>query len=120
MQELPEEPWRAGIMLNPVPKPKPGKPKKIAKSKIPDDRHCWECGTIQNLHRHHIFGGPNRNLSEKYGLVVDLCGPDHNQSNNGVHFNREFDLRLKQWGQRKFEETRSREEFINTFGKSYL
>nr|DAZ76140.1 MAG TPA: hypothetical protein [Caudoviricetes sp.] len=24
------------------------------------------------LERHHIFGGPNRTLSERYGLVVPL------------------------------------------------
>lgn len=41
-------------------------------------------------------------------------------SNEGVHFNRELDLKLKRECQAKFEETHSREEFMKIIGKNYL
>ena len=37
---------------------------------------CWLCGrngSVDPLDKHHIFGGPYRKKSEKYGLVVYLC-----------------------------------------------
>jgi hypothetical protein len=91
------------------------------KSIIQKDKKCFVCGTCINLHDHHIFFGmANRKLSEKYGLKVWLCGRDHNQSNDGVHFNRELDLYIKQVGQRAFEREHTREEFMKIFGKNYL
>lgn len=83
-------------------------------------KQCYVCGTEQYLHRHHIFYGPNRKWSEKYGLTVWLCGRHHNLSNEGVHFNKELDLRIKQIGQRAFEREHTREEFVQIFGKNYL
>ena len=50
---------------------------------------CYLCGSRGYLERHHIFGGPNRKLSEKYGLTVHLCWMDHQDSREGVHHNRE-------------------------------
>jgi hypothetical protein len=41
-------------------------------------------------------------------------------SYDGVHFNRELDLRLKRACQAKYEETHSREEFIALIGKNYI
>lgn len=84
-------------------------------------RQCYFCRFTYNLHLHHIFGGTaNRKQSEKYGFKVFLCGFHHNMSNEGVHFNRELDLKLKRECQRKFEETHSREEFMKIIGKNYL
>lgn len=83
-------------------------------------KQCYVCGTEEYLHRHHIFGGPNRRWSEKYGLTVWLCGRHHNLSNEGVHFNRELDLHIKQAGQKAFERGHTREEFMQIFGKNYL
>ena len=37
---------------------------------------CGKNGAADPLERHHIFGGPNRGKSEKYGLVVLLCGEE--------------------------------------------
>lgn len=34
---------------------------------------CYLCGRYTQTEEHHIFGGPNRTLSEQYGLKVDLC-----------------------------------------------
>ena len=87
---------------------------------IQDEKYCYVCRTIYNLHKHHIFGAANRKHSEKHGLTVYLCGLDHNMSDAGVHFNKKLDTELKQLAQRKFEETHTREEFRAIFGKSWL
>lgn len=91
-------------------------------SVIQKNKECYICKTTIGLHSHHIFcGTSNRKLSEKYGMKVWLCGHHHNLSNEGVHFNRELDLRLKRIGQVHYEEIYgSREDFIRVFGKNYL
>lgn len=92
------------------------------KSEFQSEKECYVCGTTQNLHSHHIFSGyANRKLSEKYGMKVWLCGRHHNLSNDGVHFNKELDLELKQMAQRYFEENHGgRKAFMQVFGRSYL
>jgi len=90
------------------------------------DRECWLCGrngAQDPLDRHHLFGGPNREKSEKYGLVVDLC---HNRCHifgpEAAHKNAQTMLLLKQYGQRKAmqEQGWTTEDFIREFGKNYL
>lgn len=83
-------------------------------------KECWVTGQTNGLHKHHIFGGKNRKLSEKYGLFVWLRPDWHNMSDYGVHFNSTLDSELKQEAQKKFEEIYSRDEFRRLFGKSYL
>lgn len=80
------------------------------------------CGSTQWIERHHIFGGALRKKSEKYGLVVDLCHYCHNESPNGVHFNKDKMLKLKQYGQLKAmrENGWSVEDFRKEFYKNYL
>ena len=92
------------------------------KSIIQAGDRCWFCGTTQNLHTHHIYGGANRNISEKHGFKVRLCAFHHNLGGNGecVHRCREMDLELKRACQEAYEEEHSREEFIKLIGKSYL
>ena len=72
------------------------------------------------LHKHHIYGGPNRHISEHNGFWVWLIPEYHNMSDEGVHFVKEFDLALKQECQLKYEQTHTREEFIELIGRSYL
>ena len=83
-------------------------------------KECKVCGTTLNIHRHHIFGGSNRQVSEKNGFVVYLCAKHHNASNEGVHYNKALDLKLKREAQTEFEKIHSREEFIRLIGRSYL
>ena len=92
------------------------------KSIISNEKECFVCRTTQGLHKHHIFSGTaNRKQSEKYGCWVYLCGPHHNLSNDGVHFNRPFDVTLRKYCQEKWEANNgTREDFIRTFGKSYM
>lgn len=87
---------------------------------LQDKKECWFCKTIQNLHRHHCFGGANRKQSEKYGLTIYLCGYHHNLSNESVHFDKELDLLVKQMAQKKFEEIYSHEQFMKIFKRNYL
>lgn len=82
---------------------------------------CLVCGTYYNIHKHEaIFGRGKRQLSIKYGLVVPLCGRHHNLSNEGVHFNRTLDLKLKQLAQRAFEKEYPDLNFLKIFGRNYL
>lgn len=92
------------------------------KSIVSNEKRCWICETERNLHRHHVFyGAGRRSTSEKYGCWVYLCGYHHNMSDKGIHFNKEVDLQLKRLTQRKWEDKYgSRDDFIRTFGKSYL
>lgn len=92
------------------------------KSLISNEKQCLICGATEAVHKHHIFYGTgNRNISEEQGCWCYLCAYHHNMSNNGVHFNKNLDIKLKRFCQRKWEENNgNREQFIKTFGKSYL
>ncbi len=91
------------------------------KSIIQKNKECFFCGMTEDLDKHHIFGGPNRKLSEKYKCVVWLCKRHHTMSNEAVHLNRGNDLALKTKCQESWENIYgSREDFIRIFGKSYL
>lgn len=85
-------------------------------------RRCFLCGRYGPVERHHVFPGPFRQKSEKYGLVVDLCHWCHNEPPDGVHHNRERALILKQRAQRMVmrEQGWNTEDFIREFGKNYL
>lgn len=91
------------------------------KSVLQHYKECWVCGTTLDLHSHHIFfGTANRKKSEQYGMKVWLCGHDHNMSNEGVHFNKVLDIKLKQFAQEYFENhIGTREDFIREFGRNY-
>lgn len=94
----------------------------MAKSIMQDEKCCYITGSTYNLHRHHIYAGGRRKISEDNGFWVYLTGRLHNQSNEGVHGKNGhlLDMKLKQDCQRKYEETHSREEFIRLIGKNYL
>lgn len=81
---------------------------------------CFICGTLRRLERHHVlFGVPNRKHAEEDGLWVWLC-EDHHRGDLSVHFNRNMDLNLKRYAQKKYEETHTREEFVERYGRNYL
>lgn len=84
-------------------------------------RYLYDAENTNNLNDHHIFfGTANRRLSEEYGLKAWLCIKHHTEGIGAVHKNRDHDLMLKKIAQKKFEETRTRKEFIQIFGKSYI
>ena len=92
------------------------------KSIIRGDRkgQCYLCGNICYTECHHIYGGANRKLSEKFGLKVYLCFPHHRGGREGVHENRELMEQLHRIGQEAFEREHTREEFMKIFGRNYL
>lgn len=93
-------------------------------SVMQSEKVCYMCGRngySDELESHHCMGGNNRKWSEKYGLKVWLCGNRcHRNGKQSAHQNSDVALKLKQDAQRKFEETHTREEFREIFGKSYL
>lgn len=89
-------------------------------------KNCWLCGrngAADQLDKHHIFGGPNRKLSEKYGLVVYLCHHRcHIFGKDAVHNSVDTMQELHEYGQRKAMEENgwTVDDFRDVFGKSYL
>lgn len=89
-------------------------------------KQCFLCGrngAEDPLERHHIFGGAYRKKSEKYGLVVLLCGERcHRNGKGAVHKNGAQMQRMRRYGQLKAmqEQGWTEAEFIRQFGKSYL
>lgn len=92
------------------------------KSIIQDTKECYITGSTFNLNSHHVFGGSNRKLSEKFGLKVWLRADWHNMSDYGVHFDKPFDDDLKKEVQKKAMKyyNWTTEDFIGIFGRNYL
>lgn len=80
------------------------------------------CGSRQNIHKHHVFFGANRKISEREGCWVYLCARHHNMSDEGVHFNKELDKRLKEITQSAWQANNmaSKADFIALFGRNYI
>lgn len=84
---------------------------------------CFLCGRTGWLEEHHVFPGPNRQKSEKYGLKVGLCGDScHRNGRNAAHRCRETSDSLKQFWQAKYmiQHHASVQDFRDQFGKNYL
>ena len=72
---------------------------------------------------HHIFGGANRKLSDRFGLTVYLCHERcHIFGSEAAHRSGETAERLHRYGQEKAmrEQGWNREQFRMVFGKNYL
>lgn len=94
------------------------------------DGGCYLCEkqgiyrTYKDLQKHHIYGGPNRKISEKEGFFVWLCRAHHTGDEEGnhaaVHFNKTNAQILHEDCQREYEKTHTREEFMQLIGRSYV
>lgn len=100
-------------------------PKSILHNK--EDSTCYLCMLLDGndrphawLHEHHIFGGPNRDFSEAYGLKVYLCVEHHETGKMAAHRCQETQDLLHKIGQREFEEHYPDKNFREIFGKEYL
>lgn len=91
-----------------------------------DKTHCFLCGMNANLEpldEHHVYGGSNRKLSERYGLKVYL---HHNKCHifgkESVHGNAEINRTLKAVVQQRAMQyyNWTEDDFRRIFGKSYL
>ena len=83
------------------------------------NEECYFCGSTI-VARHEIYYGSNRKMSIREGFVCMLCPYHHQDSKNGVHFNREMDLELKMKAQEKYEQTHTRVEFMALVNRNYL
>lgn len=92
------------------------------KESIMPDYEKWSTTWFPGLHKHHIFGGANRKLSEEDGLYVYLHPKLHNMSDMGIHFDKNFMDYAHKVGQRAWMEhyNKRTEDFIERYGKSYL
>lgn len=94
----------------------------MSKSILQDKKECYICGLYYPVEEHHIYFGPNRNISEKQGFKVWLCS-EHHRGTVGVHgkYGHALDIRLKQECERKYINLgHTKEEFIKLIGKNYL
>ncbi|MBR5202901.1 MAG: hypothetical protein IKW45_06520 [Clostridia bacterium] len=73
-------------------------------------------------HRHEVFFNSNRQKSIEDGLVVFLTPQQHNLSKESVHYNREFDLKLKKIAEQAWLDYYGKtiEDFIKRYGRNYL
>ena len=79
-------------------------------------RECYICGRTTQLQMHHMLHGSMREQADRLGLTCDLCLCCQQK----LHDKGEYDKFIQRAGQRKFEETRTRKEFMEIFGKNYL
>lgn len=90
------------------------------------DPRCYVCHTTYGLHIHHVYpGNGRRGISDEEGCWIYLCGPHHNMSDIGVHFNKSLDLEIRRrceaaWERREGISDPEHAEFIRTFGVNYL
>ena len=95
----------------------------MTKSIISIEKQCYICGDKNNLHLHHILFGKNRKKADEDGLVVWLCY-QHHEGTNGVHGKNghKIDIYLKEIAEDKWIKinNKTKEEFINRYGRNYL
>ena len=93
----------------------------MKKSIMPKD-DLWSTEHFEGSHKHHVFGGANRKLSEKDGLYFYLKPEMHNMSDKGIHFNKDFMDYAHKVGQLAWQEyyNKTKEDFIQRYGKNYL
>ena len=85
-----------------------------------DEEKCFLCGSYGPIiDPHHIFGGPDRKVSDRYGLIVHLCRSCHDYvhgKNGAATLNY-----LHTKGQMTYEEKiGNRDQFRKEFRGSYL
>lgn len=101
---------------------------------------CFLCGKYGVTQEHHIFGGRNREMAEKYGLKIQLCldchtgkdgahgGTDKAENlRKGLHISgqavfesyysqKKYKTKEPEW----FYDREPREKFMQLFGINYL
>lgn len=95
----------------------------MSKSLVQENKICIICGSVDNLHKHHVFyGTANRKKSEADGCWVWLCAYHHNMSDEGVHFNKNLDIYLKIMLERAWLDyyNKTIDDFIQRYGRNYL
>ena len=71
-------------------------------------------------HKHHVYPGHNRQVSEENGFTVELCPGHHEFTKAAVHENRDYMILIQEECQREYEKTHTRQQFMDLIGKNYL
>lgn len=90
---------------------------------LQERKECYKCKTTNALHIHEVYyGAKNRSKSIEDGCCVYLCPRHHNMSNEGIHYNKEFDKEVKQSMESRWLETYNKtiDDFIKRYGRNYL
>ena len=86
-----------------------------------EGKYCYLCGRTDALEKHHVFFGyPGRRHSDEHGLWVWLCPECHRTGKHSAHLDYQTNVNLKKDGQRAFELTHTRSEFMDIFGRNWL
>lgn len=111
------------------PKPQWKKKKKRHKATILKSRKgvCYLCAKLHGDYRtkvteeHHVlYGSGQRTPSEGEGLKVDLCIEHHRTGQQAVHNCRETRELLCRIAQEEYEQTHTRDEWMEFSKKNYL
>lgn len=92
------------------------------------DGRCYLCMMLHDDHRvhlwteeHHVFFGTGQRWkSEEDGMKVYLCPEHHRTGPEAVHLNHKICRMLQRDAQKHFEESHTREEFRQRYGRSYF
>lgn len=109
--------------------PKSGRKKKRKKhgrSIMQAGKYCYLCAKLYEdygrkpVQKHHVvFGWGNRQISEELGLTVYLCDQHHEHGPDAVHVNHEMARILQADAQETYEQTHTREEWMERIGRNY-
>ena len=80
---------------------------------------CFVCKRSPVEIHHVIFGTANRDISDRFGLVIPLCAYHHRIGPRAAHRNRDTDLYFKKIAQRRFTEVFPQYDFREVFGKEF-
>lgn len=85
------------------------------------EKVCYLTGRTDALHKHHIFGGPRRAVSDKHGLWVWLTAEWHNSAPYSVHRGGwEIRRRIQAECQKAYLEAHTMDEWMQLIGKDYI
>ena len=82
-----------------------------------EDGRCYVCKTYRETARHEVLFGPNRQLSKRYGLWINVCPGCHDRVHKASN---EDYLYLKEKAQRLFEKEYPDDSFLAIFGRNYI
>lgn len=91
------------------------------------DGRCYLCMRLHGDHRihgvthtHHVYPGALRKISDENGFTVYLCPEHHVDGPKAVHNNQKNMRLIQKDCQRKYEETHTRQQFMDLTGRNYL
>lgn len=91
------------------------------------DGTCYLCMKLNGdyrkytaLHKHHVYGGALRDISEREGFFAWLCLRHHIDGAEAVHNNQENMRFLQRECQKAYERTHTRQQFMELIGRNYI